>query len=139
MNLLARQFSAEVLTVDIGINSDIEYDNIINRKVSHGTHNIAKSPAMDIEHAHQAINVGIDIVRELYQKGTDIIITGEMGIGNTTPMTAITCALDAERVLTAPDCQDKLQRFIEPLNSTNPTRPPPLTCFRNSEDMILPE
>lgn len=89
VNLLARQFSAEVLTVDIGINSDIEYDNIINRKVSHGTHNIAKSPAMDIEHAHQAINVGIDIVRELYQKGTDIIITGEMGIGNTTTSAAI--------------------------------------------------
>ena len=84
VNMLANQFSTEILTVDIGIDSDIYCSNIINKKIAYGTRSIAKGPAMDPSQARKAISNGIEIVYDLCRNGTDIIITGEMGIGNTT-------------------------------------------------------
>ena len=89
VNMLANQFSTEILTVDIGIDSDIYCSNIINKKIAYGTRSIVKGPAMDPSQARKAISNGIEIVYELCRNGTDIIITGEMGIGNTTTSAAI--------------------------------------------------
>mgnify|MGYP004713007883 FL=1 len=89
VNMLANQFSTEILTVDIGIDSDIYCSNIINKKIAYGTRSIAKGPAMDPSQARKSISNGIEIVYDLCRNGTDIIITGEMGIGNTTTSAAI--------------------------------------------------
>lgn len=89
VNLLAKQFGVDVVAVDIGMSSDIDDNRVLNRKVAYGTGNIAAGPAMTKEQARDAINSGIQITRELSQRKTDIIVTGEMGIGNTTTSAAI--------------------------------------------------
>lgn len=89
VNLLARQFGAEVIAVDIGMCTDAEDTRILRRKTAYGTHNIAVGAAMTHTEAQAAINVGKALAHELCESGTDIIITGEMGIGNTTTSAAI--------------------------------------------------
>lgn len=93
INVLTRHTGANICVVDIGVDDDLEYDEIINRKIRKGTWNIAKGPAMTREEAIAAIEAGIDIVRELTGQGINLLGTGEMGIGNTTTSSAITAAL----------------------------------------------
>ncbi|MCX5903461.1 MAG: nicotinate-nucleotide--dimethylbenzimidazole phosphoribosyltransferase, partial [Proteobacteria bacterium] len=57
-----------------------------------GTRNMTREPAMTRDETMQAIEVGIDLVRQAVQEGVDIIGTGDMGIGNTTPSSAIIAA-----------------------------------------------
>ncbi|MHA6531104.1 nicotinate-nucleotide--dimethylbenzimidazole phosphoribosyltransferase [Paenibacillus sp. BAC0078] len=94
VNVLARQGGASVQFVDIGINAELEHPDLINRKVRRGTDNMAVGPAMSREEAVQAILVGVDVAREAVKNGTEIFITGEMGIGNTTASAAVLCALE---------------------------------------------
>ena len=89
MNLLAEQFGAEVIAVDIGMNTDVDDRRILNRKIAYGTGDIADGSAMSREQAESAVDVGMRLVRELSESGTDIIVTGEMGIGNTTTSAAV--------------------------------------------------
>ncbi len=93
VNLLSRQFGADVTAVDIGMCSDVDDRRIINRKIVYGTANIAAAQAMSDEQAKQAVSVGVDIAKSLCEHGTDIIITGEMGIGNTTTSAAISAVI----------------------------------------------
>lgn len=93
INALADVYSADVISIDIGINHDIENRNIINRKIAYGTNNITVSPAMTIKQAEKAICTGIDIVQDLKNKGFKIIVAGEMGIGNTTTSSAVSSVL----------------------------------------------
>lgn len=84
---------AELFPVDIGIVTDVPSVTVPERKVSYGTRNFAKGPAMTREEVTKAIQIGIDLVQELKQKGYDILATGEMGIGNTTTSSAIASVL----------------------------------------------
>lgn len=85
--IFCKKSGADVFPVDIGIASD----NLLpNHKVAYGTKNFAKEPAMTREQAVQAIEVGIHMAEELYEKGYRILATGEMGIGNTTTSSAMT-------------------------------------------------
>ena len=93
INVLADVYSAKVTAVDIGIDRDVKNKKILDRKISYGTKNIAAGAAMTIEQAERAIPVGMDIVRDLKNDGVDIIITGEMGIGNTTTSAALASVL----------------------------------------------
>ena len=93
INSLAKAYNADVITVDVGMNTDISSEKIINRKISYGTENIAQGAAMSMTQAERAIKVGIDMVRECREKGYNILITGEMGIGNTTTSSAISSVL----------------------------------------------
>ena len=92
INALARQAGADVVVVDMGVNADLndlaKAGKIINKKVGLGTHNIAVGPAMSKAMAVRSLESGIDIANEL-SKTTDLFGTGDMGIGNTTPSTAI--------------------------------------------------
>lgn len=90
---LAKQAGAEVVVVDIGINNEMDYDKIINRKIRMGTGNIAKGPAMTREEAVKSLEVGIEIAEKEIKRGVKLLGTGEMGIGNTTPSTAILSVL----------------------------------------------
>jgi len=93
INRIAQTFNAAVTAVDIGINRDVECDSLLKRKAAYGTKNISKENAMTADECESAISVGIDIVRHLKQNGSKIIVTGEMGIGNTTTASAVCCAL----------------------------------------------
>ncbi|RKN72950.1 nicotinate-nucleotide--dimethylbenzimidazole phosphoribosyltransferase [Paenibacillus ginsengarvi] len=93
VNVLARHVGADVVCVDIGVNSDIGHPDLLVRKVGRGTGNIAVGPAMTREEAVQAIGIGIETVESLVDRGYRLFATGEMGIGNTTPSSALLTAL----------------------------------------------
>ncbi len=92
INALARQAGAEVFVVDMGVAADLNElaraGKIINKKVGLGTANIAVGPAMTPTMARRAVESGIAVAEQL-AADYDIFGTGDMGIGNTTPSTAI--------------------------------------------------
>lgn len=93
INVIARQVGARVIVVDMGVATDLNSNpNLLVRKVGYGTRNIALGPAMTVKQAKTAIETGIELVNKEAAKGLDIIGTGDMGIGNTTPSSAI-CAI----------------------------------------------
>jgi len=94
INVLARHAGAEVKVADLGVNWDFEPDlPIFHKKIRKGTDNLAQGPAMTRDAALQSIEAGIEIVEELLTDGpVDLLGTGDMGIGNTTPSTAIIAA-----------------------------------------------
>lgn len=90
---LSKMCAATVYTVDIGIATDEVSPLLYHKKIAKGSNNIAKGPSMTYEQAITAIETGIDMVKKAVDEGHNVIATGEMGIGNTTPSTAILCAL----------------------------------------------
>jgi nicotinate-nucleotide--dimethylbenzimidazole phosphoribosyltransferase len=93
INVLTRHIGARVVIVDMGIASDLPSSSkLISRKIARGTQNIARGPAMTYEQAIRSIETGIEIVNDEIDRGLDIVGTGDMGIGNTTPSSAI-CAV----------------------------------------------
>jgi len=95
INVLARHAGARVVVVDMGVANDIPSAgaNLIRRRVGSGTANLAQGPAMSRAQAEESIQSGIEISLDEISKGADIVGTGDMGIGNTTPSAAIACAL----------------------------------------------
>lgn len=102
VNVLARVAGARVVVADLGVAADLSglaaSGAIINAKVAMGTANLAVGPAMSRAQAVQAIEAGIAIAHQL-APATDVFATGDMGIGNTTPASAIVAVLTG----TAPD------------------------------------
>jgi len=101
INALARQAGAEVAVVDMGTATDLKQladkGEILSKKIGNGTGNIAKGPAMTRSHAVMAVEAGIEVADKLASE-VDIFGTGDMGIGNTTPSTAIVAALTGSDV-----------------------------------------
>lgn len=93
VNIIARNFNAEVFAYDVGISRDVNSKKLINKKIAYGTKNIAVEPAMTLEQAEKAIQTGIDAVKKLSENKFKIIATGEMGIGNTTTSAALSAVL----------------------------------------------
>lgn len=98
INALARHIGARVVVVDMGVASDIPSvdEKLIRRRVGSGTANLAQGQAMNRGQAEESIQSGIEVTLAEISKGADIIGTGDMGIGNTTPSAAIACALMGE-------------------------------------------
>jgi nicotinate-nucleotide--dimethylbenzimidazole phosphoribosyltransferase len=93
INVLARHAGAEVLVVDMGVKAPLpSHPNVRSVRVAPGTGNIARGPAMSRAQAVAAIEAGIAIAAELADRGVTLIALGEMGIANTTPASALTCA-----------------------------------------------
>ena len=94
VNVLARHVGAEVRVVDVGVDHDFENAaGMIHRKVARGTRNFAKGPAMTRDQALAALQVGIELADDCKKEGVGLIGTGEMGIGNTSPSSAIIAAI----------------------------------------------
>jgi nicotinate-nucleotide--dimethylbenzimidazole phosphoribosyltransferase len=94
INALARHAGARVVVVDMGVAADLPpHPGLVDKKVAYGTANMAQGPAMTREQAEQALLAGADVVQTQLQPGLDILGTGDMGIGNTTPSAAIAAAL----------------------------------------------
>lgn len=95
VNSFAGVAGAKVIPVDVGINKDMSsVDGIINKKVAYGTKNMAIQAAMTKSECIEAIIVGIEMVGNLKKDGFNMIITGEMGIGNTTTSSAVLSVLE---------------------------------------------
>lgn len=91
VTVLARQANAAVSVVDIGVNHDFEnVPGLLHRKIAPGTRNMRRESAMTRTQAEEAIQVGMDVVNQRVRQGMDLVAIGEMGIGNTTPSSAIT-------------------------------------------------
>ena len=90
---MARFAGADTIPVDIGINSDLTIDGVLDKKIAHGTRDFMIEPAMSEEETLGAIETGIALVAECKDKGYRILATGEMGIGNTTTSSAVAAAL----------------------------------------------
>ncbi len=92
INALARQAGATVTAVDMGVAADLSElaaaGKIVSRRIGPGTRNMAQGPAMSREEAIRALEAGIDIARRAAE-AVDVFGTGDMGIGNTTPSSAI--------------------------------------------------
>jgi nicotinate-nucleotide--dimethylbenzimidazole phosphoribosyltransferase len=95
INVLARQAGASVTIVDIGVAADFDpsLPRLLHRKVARGTRNMAKGPAMTRAEAEKALACGIDVLAQVAAKGLDLVATGDMGIGNTTPSSAIVAVM----------------------------------------------
>lgn len=93
INVLARQQGATVVVIDVGVATTLEPgDGLLDRKVRAGTANLAHGPAMTRREVITALDVGVDIARDLIADGHRCLITGDMGIANTTPSAALICA-----------------------------------------------
>jgi len=91
ISAMAAQFNAEVIPVDVGMLTDVP--GVLRKKTAYGTGNIAKGAAMALSQAEAAISAGMDAVRDCAERGIQIIVSGEMGIGNTTTAAAISSVL----------------------------------------------
>ncbi|MEU1052904.1 nicotinate-nucleotide--dimethylbenzimidazole phosphoribosyltransferase [Streptomyces sp. NPDC005876] len=89
-NAFATQVGAEVCIVDVGVAADLPATpGLLPRKIRPGTSDMTAGPAMTREEAKQAIEVGIETARDLVAAGNKALLTGEMGIANTTASAAL--------------------------------------------------
>ncbi|MGL5614947.1 MAG: nicotinate-nucleotide--dimethylbenzimidazole phosphoribosyltransferase [Sarcina sp.] len=91
--VFAKATGTDMKVYDLGINSDIIIENVKNKKIAKGTKNIAKGPAMTRKQCIEAIEIGIEAVKECKDENYDLIGLGEMGIGNTSTSSAVLMAL----------------------------------------------
>ncbi|MEW2158142.1 nicotinate-nucleotide--dimethylbenzimidazole phosphoribosyltransferase [Streptomyces sp. NPDC007189] len=89
-NAFAGQVGAEVCVVDVGVAADLPATpGLLPRKIRGGTSDMTTGPAMTREEAKAAIEVGIETARDLVAAGNKALLTGEMGIANTTASAAL--------------------------------------------------
>ncbi|MFI7139981.1 nicotinate-nucleotide--dimethylbenzimidazole phosphoribosyltransferase [Streptomyces massasporeus] len=89
-NAFATQVGAEVCIVDVGVAADLPATpGLLPRKIRAGTSDMTTGPAMTREEARQAVEVGIETARDLVAAGNKALLTGEMGIANTTASAAL--------------------------------------------------
>jgi len=94
VNVLARHINAKVIVVDMGVKGEILSKDVIIKKIANGSKNFTKGLAMTREQAIKSVLYGIELVDEEMKNGTiDIVGTGDMGIANTTPSSAVVAAI----------------------------------------------
>jgi nicotinate-nucleotide--dimethylbenzimidazole phosphoribosyltransferase len=95
INAISRQVGADVWVVDMGIIPELDAtglkgaERLIVEKIGNGTANFTKGPAMSRQAAEKSLQVGFEQAARRIEKGAEILGTGDMGIGNTTPSAAI--------------------------------------------------
>jgi nicotinate-nucleotide--dimethylbenzimidazole phosphoribosyltransferase len=99
VNVLARQVGADVVVVDVGMVGDLPEDvhpaasGLIDRKVRRGTGDLSTGPAMTLQDARRALDAGAEVATLLVEAGARCLVTGDMGIANTTPSAALVASL----------------------------------------------
>jgi len=93
ISVLSKMAGAGLVVVDVGVASELDTPGVLNRKVRGGTGNITTGPAMSREEAVQALEAGISVAVDEIKRGSRLLATGDMGIGNTTPSSAILAVL----------------------------------------------
>jgi nicotinate-nucleotide--dimethylbenzimidazole phosphoribosyltransferase len=98
INVFGRLASAEVLVVDAGVDHDFNKDNLpdtsklVTKKPGFGTRNFAKEPAMAEKQAIESIEFGCELAEMAAKDNVDVLVIGDMGIGNTTVAAAVCVA-----------------------------------------------
>jgi nicotinate-nucleotide--dimethylbenzimidazole phosphoribosyltransferase len=94
INVLARLHHATLHVIDVGVDADLgNLPGLIHRKVARGTANMTHVAAMTGDALQRALAAGIEQANDAAAAGFNLIAIGEMGIGNTTSASAVTCAL----------------------------------------------
>ena len=98
VNVLARQARATVTVVDVGVATPLPpggagSPGLLDRRVGAGTANLAREPAMTVDACRAALDAGAEVAADLVAAGARALVTGEMGIGNTTSAAAVIAAL----------------------------------------------
>jgi nicotinate-nucleotide--dimethylbenzimidazole phosphoribosyltransferase len=94
VNVLAKTVRASVSVLDVGVAGGLERHPLLRAaKVRRGTDDLSRGPAMTREEAARAVMAGAGVAEELVESGgVDLLVTGDMGIGNTTPAACLICA-----------------------------------------------
>ncbi len=87
---MAEIAKCDVIGVDMGMNTDLNLPNLLNKRIAAGANDIAEGPAMTREQALTAISYGIELAETMARQGYRILATGEIGMGNTTTSSAMT-------------------------------------------------
>ena len=99
INVLAGHIGARVIVVDMGVTGGFQpLPGLLCKMIDSGTKNMAREPAMTYQQATDALEAGIEVVRDETSKGLDIIGAGDMGIGNTTAGSAVFAAISSQPV-----------------------------------------
>lgn len=94
INAFCRNAGARLTVVDVGVADPLDgAEGLVRRKVLPGARDFSEGPAMSREEALACLQVGIDMAREEAARGTHLLAAGEMGIGNTSPSSAIAAVL----------------------------------------------
>jgi nicotinate-nucleotide--dimethylbenzimidazole phosphoribosyltransferase len=92
-NAFAAQIGASVTVVDVGVAADLPDDaRLVKRKIAYGTADLSQGPAMTVDQAVQALEAGMAVARDLVAAGARCLISGDMGIANTTASAALISA-----------------------------------------------
>lgn len=91
--IMADRAGAQVHTVDMGMFQALPHAGLLDRRIAAGTKDMTQGPAMSREEAQKAILAGVDLVADMKAQGYQILLTGEMGIGNTTTSSALASQL----------------------------------------------
>jgi nicotinate-nucleotide--dimethylbenzimidazole phosphoribosyltransferase len=90
ISVIARQHGARLLVVDVGVASPLAvHPALVDRRIRPGTADLAHGPTMTVAEAQTALDVGVEVAGLLVEAGADLLVTGEMGIGNTTASAAL--------------------------------------------------
>ena len=89
VNVLAKHAGAILKVIDIGVAFPCDFQGVISRRVANGTKNFTEGPAMSLEETEKALAIGMEEAEKVIKAGSTIIGTGDMGIANTTPSTAL--------------------------------------------------
>src|SRR5437588_39752 len=94
INVIAREVGASVHVVDVGVAADVsQVVGVIHRNVGRGTADLSQGPAMTVAETRAAMDTGAVVAAELVEQGNQVLVTGDMGIGNTTPSAAVIASL----------------------------------------------
>ncbi|MDS1271078.1 nicotinate-nucleotide--dimethylbenzimidazole phosphoribosyltransferase [Lipingzhangella sp. LS1_29] len=136
VNCFARQAGAEVTVVDVGVAGDLPaVPGLLPRKVARGTGDFTTGPAMSVDQARHAVEAGIEVARDLVAAGNRCLLTGDMGIANTTASAALIATFtgrDAAEVtgrgtgVDDPTLQRKVDVVRQGLEVNQPTSREPL-------------
>ncbi|MDF2520279.1 MAG: nicotinate-nucleotide--dimethylbenzimidazole phosphoribosyltransferase [Clostridia bacterium] len=131
ISVLSKHAGADIAVVDIGIKGELADSKVISRKVSYGTKNMVKEPAMTREQAIKAVETGIEIASDLIDSGCKLLGTGEMGIGNTSTSSAMLMVLTGAKAdevvgkgagLTEEDFEKKKRAIEKAISINNPQK-----------------
>lgn len=94
INALCAAAGADLLVVDAGVAAPPfpAHERLVSAKIAPGTANMVERPAMTHEQCMAALRLGVDLAEQSYRDGVRVLGMGEMGIGNTTPSSALFCA-----------------------------------------------
>jgi nicotinate-nucleotide--dimethylbenzimidazole phosphoribosyltransferase len=97
VNVLAAHVGADVVVVDVGVVADIpDAPGLLHRKVRRGTADLSTTVAMSLGDARRALDVGVTVATDEVASGARCLLTGDMGIGNTTPSAALIAIMTGE-------------------------------------------